>query len=64
MLSVTEQEIEQARNQLAHQGFYLEETSAVVVATSESLPTSSQTAAHWPLLVLLTGDGLETSPER
>jgi threonine synthase len=60
IVNVTEQQIEQARNQLARQGFYVEGTSAVAVAAVTEL---SQTPNSAPLVVLLTGHGLKTDPE-
>jgi threonine synthase len=60
VLSVAEQEIEQARNHLARLGFYVEGTSAVAVA---ALPELSQAPAPGPLVVLLTGHGLKTHRE-
>ncbi len=60
VLDVTEQQIEQARNQLARVGFYVEGTSAVTVAALAKLshpPTSGV------LVVLLTGHGLKSHRE-
>jgi threonine synthase len=60
VLSVTEEEIEQARNQLAQHGFYVENTSAVPVAALADLPETRQESASRPVVVLLTGHGLKT----
>jgi threonine synthase len=60
VLSVTEEEIEHARNQLAHRGFYVEETSAAAVAALANLPASPPAGADGPLIVVLTGHGLKT----
>jgi threonine synthase len=60
VLNVTELQIEQARNQLARLGFYVEGTSAVAVAAMAELP---QAPASAPLVVLLTGHGLKTYRE-
>jgi threonine synthase len=60
VLNVTEQQLEQARNQLARQGFYVEGTSAVAVAAMTEL---SQAPFSGPPVVLLTGHGLKTHCE-
>ena len=60
VFSVAEEEIEQARNQLARLGFYVESTSAVPVAALSRLPHAP---ADKPLVVLLTGHGLKTNLE-
>jgi threonine synthase len=60
VLTITEEEIERTRNQLARQGFYVEETAAVAVAALTDLPLT----AVEPLVVPLTGHGLKTAPER
>jgi threonine synthase len=57
VLSITEPEIEAARNHLARLGFYVESTAAVPVAALSNLP---QAQAGGPLVVLLTGHGLKT----
>jgi threonine synthase len=58
VLSATEEEIQQTRNQLAQGGFYVEDSSAVAVAALASLPEISQAGADGPVVVLLTGHGL------
>jgi threonine synthase len=60
VLDVTEQQIEQARNQLARVGFYVEGTSAVTVAALAKL---SHPPISTPLIVLLTGHGLKSHRE-
>ncbi len=63
VLSVSEEEIHDARNGLARQGFYVEETSAVAVAALAHLPRSTQeTSDAAPAVVLLTGHGLKNDP--
>ncbi len=57
VLTITEGEIEHARNQLARQGFYVEETAAVPVAALKDIPVS----ASEPVVVPLTGHGLKTA---
>ncbi len=63
VLSVSEEEIHDARNELARQGFYVEETSAVAVAALAHLPRLTQeTSDAAPAVVLLTGHGLKNDP--
>jgi threonine synthase len=57
---VTEEEIEHARNQLAHCGFYVEETSAVALAGVAKLDSALPTSADKAIVVPLTGHGLKT----
>ena len=64
VLSVTEDQIQQARNELARQGFYVENTSAVAVAGLADLSEKPEAAGSGPLVVSLTGHGLKTYPER
>lgn len=63
VLSVAEDQIQQARNQLARQGFYVEDTSAVAIAALTELLETPEAAGSGPLVVLLTGHGLKTWPE-
>jgi threonine synthase len=58
VLSVTEEEITEARTQLAHAGFYVEPTSAAAVAALAHLPPADE-----PLVVPLTGHGLKSQAE-
>ncbi len=60
VLCVAEEEIEQARNQLALSGFYVESTSAVAIAALPDLPRGSYAG---PLVALLTGHGLKAQIE-
>jgi threonine synthase len=62
VLTVTEEEIQQTRNQLAWQGFYVEDNAAVAVAALANLPEIPQTGADGPVVVLLTGHGLKIYP--
>ena len=57
VLTIVEEEIERARNQLACQGFYVEETAAVAVAALKDIPV----AASELVVVPLTGHGLKTA---
>jgi threonine synthase len=61
VIIVTEEEMVQAHSQLAHRGFYVEETSATAIAAvtalRERLPSESS------IVVPLTGHGLKTRPE-
>ncbi len=61
VLTVAEEEIERTRNQLAHQGFYVEETAAVAVAALTDLPEILPLSASEPVVVPLTGHGLKTA---
>ena len=56
-LAVDEEEILRARDQLAHRGFYVETTSAVVLP---ALLQVLESAAD-PIIVVLTGSGLKNS---
>lgn len=59
-LVVGEQEIGDARNQLARRGFYVEGTAAVAAAGVAHLPHSTaEQEAEDPTVVLLTGHGLK-----
>jgi len=63
VFSVGEPEIGEARNGLARQGLYVEETSAVAVAALARLPQgAAETGSDGPLVVLLTGHGLKADP--
>jgi threonine synthase len=57
VLTITEEEIERARNRLARRGFYVEETAAVPVAALKDIPVS----VSEPVVVPLTGHGLKTA---
>ena len=63
VLSVSEQEIDDTRNELARQGFYVEGTSAVAVAALAHLPHRTvETGDEDQMVVLLTGHGLKIDP--
>ena len=63
VLTVSEQEMSDARNQLARRGFYVEDTSAVAVAALAQLPPSAVGAGDCEqTVVLLTGHGLKIDP--
>jgi threonine synthase len=63
VLSVSEQEIDDARNELAQRGFYVEDTSAVAVAALAHLPHwTADTSDENLMVVLLTGHGLKIDP--
>lgn len=63
VLSVSEQEIDDTRNELARQGFYVEGTSAVAVAALAHLPHGTiETSDEDQTVVLLTGHGLKIDP--
>jgi threonine synthase len=64
VVSVSEDAIERARNQLARRGFYVEETSAAAVAALPGLRDTLPASDREPVVVLLTGHGLKTSPGR
>ena len=57
---VTEEEIQQARKQLAHCGFYVEETSAVALAALAQIDSALPTSDSEVIVVPLTGHGLKT----
>jgi threonine synthase len=57
---VAEDAIEQARNQLACSGFYVEETAAVSMAAVIALRGQLSALAAVPVVVPLTGHGLKT----
>ncbi len=59
-LIVTEDEIVQARAQLAHRGLFVEPTSATAVAAME--PLAAGVRAGETVVVVLTGSGLKGSP--
>lgn len=63
VVTVMEEEIEQARNRLACQGFFVEQTSAVSVAALARLREQLPTLAEEPIIVPLTGHGLKTQQE-
>jgi threonine synthase len=60
VITVGEDEIEQARSQLASRGFYAEETAAVSVAALPGLRARLLSPATEPVVVPLTGHGLKT----
>ncbi|HSR34212.1 MAG TPA: threonine synthase [Anaerolineae bacterium] len=60
VIAVAEEAIPVTRNQLAHQGFYLEDTSAVAVAALADVPTLQEDTTGKPVVVFLTGHGLKT----
>jgi threonine synthase len=63
VLSVSEQEIDDTRNELARRGFYVEGTSAVAVAGLPHLPHgTAETSDENQMVVLLTGHGLKIDP--
>jgi threonine synthase len=59
VFSVTEEKILEARNQLARDGFYAEETSAVPMAALREL--GSALSAGKLIVVPVTGHGLKTN---
>jgi len=61
VVAVTEEEIVQSRDQLAHRGLYVEETSAAAVAGIAGLRDMLRMHSDDPIVVLLTGHGLKTS---
>jgi threonine synthase len=61
VLTVAEEEIERTRNQLARQGFYVEETGAVAVAALTDLQKMLPVTTGDPVAVPLTGHGLKTA---
>jgi len=63
VLSVSEEEIRDARKGLARQGFYVEETSAVAAAALSYLPPWTEEVGDADrMVVLLTGHGLKIDP--
>lgn len=63
VLSVSEQEMTGTRNELARQGFYVEDTSAVAVAALAQLPhRMTEPSEESRMVVLLTGHGLKIDP--
>ena len=63
VLSVSEEELIDAQDRLAGEGFYVEETSAVAAAALEQLPYSAEEMNGLaPMVVMLTGHGLKTDP--
>lgn len=63
VLVTSEESILQARNQLARQGFYVEETAATAAAVLEQVTALIPGAASEFCVVLLTGHGLKTRLE-
>jgi threonine synthase len=63
VLAASEQEIKDIRHQMARQGFYVEDSSAVAVAALAQLPVETA-GTHEPdqTVVLLTGHGLKIDP--
>jgi threonine synthase len=65
VLSISEQEIGDTRNELARRGFYVEGTSAVAVAALAHLPPgTADTGEDDQMVVLLTGHGLKIDPRQ
>jgi threonine synthase len=65
VLSISEQEIGDTRNELARRGFYVEGTSAVAVAALAHLPPGkADTGEDDQMVVLLTGHGLKIDPRQ
>ncbi len=63
VLSVSEEEIREARKGLAQRGFYVEDTSAVAAAALVHLSSSKEeTDSAASIVVLLTGHGLKIDP--
>jgi threonine synthase len=63
VLTVSEQEMGDMRDELARSGFYVEDTSAVAVAALAKLPPSAVGAGDCEqTIVLLTGHGLKIDP--
>jgi threonine synthase len=63
VLTVGEQEIKDTRHELARQGFYVEDSSAVAVAALAQLPIEEAgTGDPDQMVVLLTGHGLKIDP--
>lgn len=61
VVTVTEEEIAEVRDQLAQQGFYVEATSAAAVAAVETLEDLLPTQGEGAVVVPLTGHGLKTA---
>jgi threonine synthase len=63
VLSVSEKEIDDTRNELARRGFYVEGTSATAVAALAHLPhRTAEIGDEGQIVVLLTGHGLKIDP--
>jgi threonine synthase len=60
VVTVTEDEIEQARDQLTRSGFYVESTAAAPVAALAGLRKEQPSLSSEPVVVPLTGHGLKT----
>jgi threonine synthase len=61
VVTVTEPEIEQAADTLAHKGFYVEMTSAAAMAAIDGLRHQLPEPGSGQVIVLLTGHGLKTN---
>jgi threonine synthase len=61
VLRVAEQEIKEAHELLAHQGFWVEETAAAAVAGLASALDTEELSDAEPIVAVLTGYGLKTS---
>ena len=62
-ISVDEEEILDAREEMARQGFWIEPTSAVAVAGARRWHDAHPEAGGTSV-VILTGHGLKTGPDR
>jgi threonine synthase len=62
MIAVAEPEILLGRDELAHRGFYVETTSAIVwSALAQTIALSRTDQFPEPVVVVLTGSGLKTA---
>jgi threonine synthase len=59
VFAVAEEEIIQSRDQLAHRGFYVEETAAAAMAALPALFERLPESKGWTIVVPLTGHGLK-----
>ena len=64
VLSASEEAIVEARDQLARRGLYVEETAATAAAVLGQITEALAPSASEPCVVVLTGHGLKTYPDR